>query len=180
MMTELDRRRPLWIDRGYPPIHAGVGINTGIMAVGNMGSQTRFDYTVIGDNVNLASRLEGLNKVYGTQILLSETTHEAVAGDFLCRQVDLVRVQGRRLPVRIYEALAVGPGDDTRRAEAAAFEQAAELYRARDFERALRAFENLLAANPCRLYELYLRRARDGRESPPADDWDGVYVAETK
>jgi adenylate cyclase len=111
-MTALDMIRALyklrldWEKKNMPPINIGIGLNTGAMSVGNMGSQVRFDYTVMGDNVNLASRLEGTNKQYGTNIIISEFTYERVKEDVICRQIDVVRVKGKKHPVKIYQLLA--------------------------------------------------------------------------
>jgi adenylate cyclase len=83
----------------------GIGLNTGVMTVGNMGSNIRLSYTLIGDNVNLGSRLEGLNKYYGTNIIMSEYTHEIVKHSFVCRELDLVRVKGKEKPAKIFELI---------------------------------------------------------------------------
>ena len=107
MVRALQPLRESWRARGIPPIDIGVGINTGPMVVGNMGSASRFNYTVVGDAVNLASRIEHLNKEYGTSILVSEYTYEPVKDEFrAAREVDMVRVRGRAQPVRLYELLA--------------------------------------------------------------------------
>ena len=106
MMDVLDRLQEEWKPRGLPTLGIGVGINTGPMIVGNMGSHDRFNYTVVGDAVNLASRVESLNKSYGTSILITEYTYEIVKDEFPCvREVDLVRVRGRQQPVRLYELM---------------------------------------------------------------------------
>jgi adenylate cyclase len=106
MLDVLDKLQEQWRPRGLPALGIGVGINTGPMIVGNMGSADRFNYTVVGDAVNLASRVESLNKTYGTSILISEYTYEIVKGEFpYVREVDLVRVRGRQQPVRLYELM---------------------------------------------------------------------------
>ena len=106
MMLRLRELRPTWQEQGKPFMDIGIGINSGVMTVGNMGSEKRFYFTVMGDNVNLGSRLEGLNKQYKTEILIGENTADLVDDAFLLREVDMVRVVGRRQPVRIYELLA--------------------------------------------------------------------------
>ena len=109
MLRALDELHRKWQPKGLPKIGIGVGINTGPMIVGNMGSATRFNYTVVGDAVNLASRIESLNKTYGTSILISENTYQRVAGEFAnLREVDRVQVRGREQPVRLYELFPEG------------------------------------------------------------------------
>jgi adenylate cyclase len=109
MMRALEELQEKWRPKGLPAIGIGVGINTGPMVVGNMGSATRFNYTVVGDAVNLASRIESLNKNYGTSILISEYTYERVKGEFPdVREVDSVKVRGREGPVRLYELYTAG------------------------------------------------------------------------
>ncbi|HSR14017.1 MAG TPA: adenylate/guanylate cyclase domain-containing protein, partial [Thermodesulfobacteriota bacterium] len=103
MIAELHRLHKKWTREGLPALNIGVGINTGPMVVGNMGSKRRFNYTVMGDSVNTGSRLEGLNKIYGTNIIVSEMVYERVRADFCARELDLVRVKGKDQPVKIYE-----------------------------------------------------------------------------
>jgi adenylate cyclase len=106
MLTVLDELKVGWKSRGLPLVDIGVGINTGPMIVGNMGSANRFNYTVVGDSVNLASRIESLNKAYGTNILVSEYTYEVVKDEFpFAREIDNIRVRGRTQPVRLYELM---------------------------------------------------------------------------
>ena len=105
MRVVLERLQKKWTEEGRPVLNIGVGINSGDMVVGNMGSEMRFDYTVMGDSVNLGSRLEGINKEYGTGIVISEFTYERVKDTLLCRELDWVRVKGKKLPVKIYELL---------------------------------------------------------------------------
>ena len=101
-LKEFQRR---WEIDGIPEISMGVGINSGPMSVGNMGSDMLFDYTVVGDHVNLGSRLEKLNREYGTNIIISEFTHRHIKDTFICRELDIVKVRGRKEPVRIFELL---------------------------------------------------------------------------
>jgi adenylate cyclase len=180
MIAALRELRVGWDARGVPPIEIGVGLNTGMVSVGNMGSESRFDYTVMGDNVNLGSRLEGLNKQYGTSILLSGATRERLPEAFLCREVDLVRVKGKEEPVRIFELLAGGAVSEARRTEVERFEEALAQYRARRFDTAEAILRELAGSRPHPLYEVYRERIETFRNAPPPPDWDGVFTFTTK
>jgi adenylate cyclase len=172
-----------WQKRGYPPIRSRTGVNSGAMLVGNVGSRYRFSYGVVGDAVNLASRLEGLNKTYGTETLIGEQT-AAMAGDaFRLREVDSVRVLGKQLAVRIYELLGeAGETLDPQR-EKAIGHYAAGLasYRERRFDAALAELEAALALEPGDGPSRTLaERCRAYRTAPPAPDWDGAFQATEK
>ena len=153
-----------WQREGKPKVAIGIGVNTGPMAVGNMGSAARFDYTVLGDQVNLAARLEALNKEYGTQILVGEATATAAGDGFVFREIDLVRVKGRAGAAPVFELVGRrGATVDPRFAEALA------LYRARDFAAARARFAELPADPVARTLA-----ERSGGPAPEAG-WDGVY-----
>ena len=107
MMIKLHELNAKWLESGKPELDIGIGLNTGDMVVGNMGSSSRMDYTLMGDNVNLGARLEGTNKVYKTNIIISEYTYEQVKEDILARELDLIRVKGKELPVKIYELIDI-------------------------------------------------------------------------
>ncbi len=166
---------------GRPPINIGVGINTGPMLVGNMGSSRRFNFTIMGDNVNLASRLEGLNKEFHTRLIISESTYQATRGKFVARELDLIRVKGKMKPVKIYELLGRSEELDRFRALVERFQTGLEAYRSARWETGVEVFERLLKDVPNDgPSQVFLKRCRELVERPPEREWDGVYVMETK
>ena len=167
--------------QGWPALRIRTGINSGTMNVGNMGSEFRMAYTVLGDAVNLASRLESAAKRYGVAIVISEHTRRLVP-ELACRDLDLIRVKGRAQPVAIYEPLGPdGTLPPALRTELAAYQEALDAFRHGQWRVALDAFEALLANHPeSLLYALYRDRARALRAGPPPPDWDGVFNLDTK
>ncbi len=181
MIDELKAVQKAFAAKGWPPINIGVGLNTGVMTVGNMGSEFRMAYTVMGDAVNLGSRLEGLTKEYGVHIIISEFT-KAKVPDFICRELDRVRVKGKDEPVAIFEPVGM-PEQVTAEMEneLALYREALKLYRAQNWDLAEVQFLNLHKAYPERyLYTVYAERIEYFRANPPGEDWDGVFTFKTK
>ena len=181
MQRELRRLDEPFRARGWPVLHIGVGINTGTMTVGDMGSPVRKAYTVMGDAVNLGSRLEGITKQYGVGIIVGETTrHQLKDGVF--RELDRVRVKGKDEPVAIYEPLGfAGDVDKATNDALKMWQQVLRLYRAQEWDQADVQLYNLSRLYPdCYLYQLYAKRIAHCRVNPPGEGWDGVTTFETK
>jgi len=177
-LRELD---PLFAKKGWPMLRIGVGLNCGTMSVGDMGSHFRRSYTVMGDAVNLASRLEDLTKEYGVGVLVSENIVRAVEG-FVYREVDKVRVKGKQEGVAIFEPIgAQGEVSGDTLAEIARFHQALAHFRAQRWDEAEALLQELAFVAPAvKLYRLYRERIADFRASPPGANWDGVFGFSTK
>jgi adenylate cyclase len=172
----------MFAKRGWPPLHIGVGVSSGNMRVGNMGSEFRRAYTVMGDPVNLGARVEGLTRTYGVEVICSEFTRAAGPGDWSYRELDQVRVKGKEQPVAIYEPL--GPKaalDATLRQELARHRGALQAYRARQWDTAEAEFFSLSRGpNPHPVYTMFLDRIAHYHKNPPGPQWDGVWTFTTK
>ncbi len=181
MQATLQALQPHFKARGWPEIHAGIGINTGRVSVGNMGSEVRVAYTVMGDEVNLASRLEGITKQYGVGIIVGENTRNAVP-DFIYRELDHVRVKGKDKPVAIYEPMGLASeASKALHGEVRLFHEVRRFYRKQSWEQAELQLMNLQRMSPdTELYKVYAKRVAYYRNNPPAAEWDGVFVFETK
>jgi len=172
----VEELRPTLVQRYGAELHARIGLHTGPVVIGNLGSEQRFNYTFLGDAGNLASRLEGINKVFGTRILISAATRTLIADAFPCRSIARVRVVGRREPVEIFEPLR--PADyERRRAVMEAFQQARQTFEAGRFAEARRLFEALAGQDPPS--RAYLARCLEMERQPPTE-WDGVWTMTEK
>jgi adenylate cyclase len=183
MQKLLVELRKKWLAERRPPFEVRIGLNTGEMIAGNIGGKNRFNYTVISDSVNLASRLEGANKMYGTKIMIGEETYNAAKGGIVARELDFLRVKGKAKPVRVYELLA-------RRSDGFAeslntafthFARGLELYRLQEWQKAIAEFRRVLEFRsddgPAKEF---LRRCDIFMQSPRPPDWDGVFEMRTK
>jgi adenylate cyclase len=180
MIEELKVVQKAFEAKGWPPIKIGIGLNTGTMTVGNMGSSFRMAYTVMGDAVNLGSRLESITKQYGVYIIVSEFT-KAKVPDYVYRELDKIRVKGKDEPVSIFEPVGPeGSVDSGTLASVARYHEALALYKGQQWDAAEAAFTALSQAEDRYVYQVYLERIAEFRNNPPGDNWDGVYTFTTK
>ncbi|MFH1156317.1 MAG: adenylate/guanylate cyclase domain-containing protein [Pseudomonadota bacterium] len=183
MQEHLAREREKALEKGTPPLTARVGVNTGEMLIGNLGSEYRFSYGALGDNVNLGSRLEGLNKIYGTSIIIGQKTHALVKDQFLVRELDAVRVKGRKTPEHVFELLGRAehqlPEDQKQ-----AFDHYAQglvCYRSQKWQEAIDHFEAGQALwNKDKSFDVIIQRCGMYKRLPFQEDWNGVFMERRK
>ncbi len=181
-IEKLFELQKIYQEKGLPMIDIGIGLNTGEMSVGNMGSQTVRNYTVMGDSVNLGSRLEGINKEYGTRIIISEFTVKHIEKEnFVYREIDWVKVKGKNEPVRIFELIAEGEVSPDKVNHLNHFKSGFELYHKRQWQQAIDAFNLALSYEASdQTSQLYIKRCQGYMNEPPNDQWDGVFTMKTK
>ena len=182
IMTErMHNLRQEFALRGWPEIKIGVGVNTGDMNVGNKGSEFRVDYTILGDAVNLGSRLEGLTKVYGVDIIVGKATRHEVP-EYEYRELDLVKVKGKDEPVAIYEPIGlIEDISKSVRQDLKRYKLALKFYRSQHWDDAEREFFALSSLDKDRkIYQIYLDRIMQFRNNPPDENWDGSFTHTSK
>ncbi len=181
MIRELEKLNRKWKSEGRAPLAIGIGLNTGPVNVGNMGSAKRLAWTVMGDNVNLASRLEGITKTYRLSIVIAEGTYEQVASQFTCRELDRITVKGKSHAVKIYELMGAAAERAKFEPLLAPFDRAMAAYLRQDWREAAGRFGELLGSYPDDgPTQVFLQRALEFIENAPEPDWNGVYVMKTK
>jgi adenylate cyclase len=184
MQERLKELRKKWTSEGYPPVHIGIGLNTGPAVMGNMGSYDRFDYTAMGDTINLGSRLEGTTKAYGVGILISESTKKKIEKKpFVVRKIDMVKVKGKNKPITIYELMS--RKKDAKKSDYLViehFEKGLSLYFKRKWNDALSEFRKADKVHKSgdKTSKIFIDRCKYFKKHDPGKAWDGVWVMTTK
>jgi adenylate cyclase len=182
MQKRLSELRQIWKNQQRPELKMRIGMCTGPAVVGNMGSENRMDYTMMGDTVNTAARLEGVNKIYGIFTLISDTTHRELNGNVVTREIDSINVVGKKEPVTIYELLGYTENmDPDLKKTADLYSAGLEAYRNQDWDNAIKSFEETLSITPDDgPADTMLARCREFKISPPDPNWNGSYTMQSK
>jgi adenylate cyclase len=183
MIRSLEAWNVIRVNEGKKPVNIGIGLNTDVVVSGNIGSKKRMDFTIIGDGVNLAARLESACKQYAARILISEFTHKKLRGTYRTREIDLVVVKGKTKPVAVYEVLDYHTDETFPNLMDVVnqFKDGVAKYRTGKWDAAISAFRSALRLHPRdKLSEIYIERCEKLKASPPAGEWDGVWVMEDK
>ena len=182
MQKRLAELREKWKENGKPPLKMRIGLCTGSAVVGNMGSENRMDYTMMGDTVNTAARLEGINKIYGIYSLISETTYRAAGGRIATREIDTINVVGKKEPVTIYQLLGhASDVNDVMQKTNEYYAEGLQAYRNQDWDKAILSFKAALNISPDDgPSKTMINRCNEYRIDPPGDNWNGSYTAKSK
>ena len=180
MTSQLEIFNQGLIAKGGVPLAIGIGINTGEVILGNIGSEKKLDYTVIGDNVNLASRMEGLTKAYGCSVLVTEVTYQEIIASIPCRLIDMVKVVGKQQGIKIYEPLAVQRSDATDKMTALS-EEAFNHYLNREWDAAIMSYSGILSIKPeDKTSQIFITRCEGYKLTEPPAEWDGIFTMRRK
>jgi len=181
MIEKLRELQKKWKGEGIPAFDIGIGLNTGDAIVGNMGSKNRFDYTAMGDNVNIASRMEGLNKIYGTNIIITEKTYKIIKDKYEIRKLDAVKVKGKKKPVLIYELISHKSDISKKHQDfIKLYEEGFEFYFKKKWKQAIISFQAANKLMKDTSSQLFINRCKEFEKNPPSKDWDGVWEMKTK
>jgi len=181
MIEKLRALQKKWKKENIPSFDIGIGLNSGDAIVGNMGSSDRFDYTAMGDNVNIASRMEGLNKIYGTNIIITEKTQKIVKDKFEVRKLDAVRVKGKKKPILIFELCSRKNKASKEQSEfIKLYEEGLEHYFKKKWKDAIKSFQAALKIMDDYASKVFIGRCEEFIRNPPSKEWDGVWEMKTK